>query len=324
MPALPSVLRVKRKADEISVDQLYLKGQTGEAQDSPNKRPLLWQYQLQPTVQTVSSTATQNATETNKEGGWGQEYGQCETAPREFRLVAKPGATRKRKAGEADIATFVEAKRWRPAETQDGLARQATHAEREPSPRKKAPLKRPGAGARKGQGKAEEQRKAVRNQSQTEQNKAQSDKLAEALHKFALESIAQEASPEKPRLTARPKAPALRYRDRHPESFTTSPAKGLGDSEGGNVDIDMSDDEGYVYDTYVRYQHPVVPASLDPADPANGQFGFIVITEQDEEIWETYFEDEDSDDDANSDEEDENGTSSCLSCHTAAAYNHYS
>ena len=70
----------------------------------------------------------------------------------------------------------------------------------------------------------------------------------------------------------------------------------------------MSDDDDYVYDTYVRTKDPVVPAKLESEDPSNIQVGYIVISEEDQPLWETYFEDDvESDKEFETDEEDENG-----------------
>ena len=122
------------------------------------------------------------------------------------------------------------------------------------------------------------------------------------MERFASEIETSDAQPSSPnsqhapsKLKYKPKVPPLRYKDRHPDKSTPQ------------IDVDMMDldsDEGdFVYDTYVR--QPDTAVSLDEM---NGNIGILVITEEDQEVWESYIEDEDSDKDWNSEEEDENGT----------------
>lgn len=301
MSALPTKLRVKRKREDASVGQLYLQEQQ-ELEPHPRKR--LWQYTLQPTF--TSAAEVQRAIETESTAS---QNGTLATATqeqqtREFRIAP----SRKRKAGDADIATFVEAKKARSSASDHATADAATQSGT--AAREVKPLKRPGAGARLGHGKAAQQREEAKKLASSAAREERTNALAESLNRFAQETLERER--EKPRLTVKPKVPALRLRDRHPERF--APVAGSnGSAADMDVDVDMdgSDEEGYVYDTYVRYQHPVVPSTLDASDPANVQIGYIVITEEDNPIWETYFEEEGSEEDVLSDDEDENGKTSC-------------
>jgi len=105
------------------------------------------------------------------------------------------------------------------------------------------------------------------------------------------------------KLRYKPKAP-IRYKDRHLEEPRIS-----NDDDFDAMDIDSSDGTDYIVDTYIR-----VPASnVVSEDDAQSKIGYIVITDQDQELWETYLEEEeDSDKDWNSEEEDENGKRPCL------------
>lgn len=74
------------------------------------------------------------------------------------------------------------------------------------------------------------------------------------------------------------------------------------DNHSANNDDDDDDDEAdYVYDTYIR--RPTDPA----ASVDRRKIGVIVITQEDETLWETYGVDEGEDEDWDSAEEDENG-----------------
>ncbi|KAJ9639529.1 hypothetical protein H2199_006564 [Coniosporium tulheliwenetii] len=95
------------------------------------------------------------------------------------------------------------------------------------------------------------------------------------------------------KLKYKPKAPPLRYKDRHPDTVMIEM-----DTEMMDVDSDEGD---FVYDTYVR--EPDTAVSIDEM---NGNIGILVITEEDQEVWESYIDDDDSDKDWNSEEEDEN------------------
>ena len=74
---------------------------------------------------------------------------------------------------------------------------------------------------------------------------------------------------------------------------------------------DHDNDEDWVTDTYLRHPN----SEVEPADGgttslgSKGQtaIGLLVITDEDEEIWESYAQHEDSDSDVDTDEDDENG-----------------
>lgn len=79
--------------------------------------------------------------------------------------------------------------------------------------------------------------------------------------------------------------------------------------------IEIESEEDFVYDTYVRSSGQVVSRPKDIAEPMiseagnieNNKIGILVIEDADQEIWETFAEEEESDKEWNSDEEDENG-----------------
>jgi len=68
--------------------------------------------------------------------------------------------------------------------------------------------------------------------------------------------------------------------------------------------LDDVDDDDYVYDTFMRYSEAKPLHVVD----TTAAIGFLVIPEEDEELWEIYGEDEgDSDQDWDSEQDDENG-----------------
>lgn len=79
--------------------------------------------------------------------------------------------------------------------------------------------------------------------------------------------------------------------------------------------IDIESEKDFVYDTYVRSSGQVVSTPKDMTEPRvselenidNNTIGILVIEDEDQEIWDTFAEEEGSDKEWNSEEEDENG-----------------
>jgi hypothetical protein len=90
-----------------------------------------------------------------------------------------------------------------------------------------------------------------------------------------------------------PKAPRLRYKDRHPEE-----AAALARKDPHAMDVDS---EGYVYDTYVA--EVIMPDADGKLEEPQGNIGYIVLTEEDEEWW---YEDDGTDKEFDTDDEDSN------------------
>jgi hypothetical protein len=91
----------------------------------------------------------------------------------------------------------------------------------------------------------------------------------------------------------KPKAPAQRFADRHPEK-----AAALAEEDGDAMDIDADE---YVYDTYVR--ETIMPDADGKLPEPAGTVGFLVIGEEDEDWWNGENE---SDREFDTDDEDEN------------------
>lgn len=80
------------------------------------------------------------------------------------------------------------------------------------------------------------------------------------------------------------------------------------DDQVTSTGLKIEDEMEYVYDTYVRYAGPKASSSMDTMAAAEGSIGLLVITEQDQELWQTYEEDDgDSEQDWDSEQDDENG-----------------
>ena len=98
----------------------------------------------------------------------------------------------------------------------------------------------------------------------------------------------------------KPKIPAKRSHERHPEVTQPRATDEL-------MEIDGPNDTDYVYDTYVRLRADPSSSQIGDASLGNGTFGILVIDEDEQSLWEEFVDDEDSDKDWNSEDEDENG-----------------
>ncbi|KAI9702598.1 MAG: hypothetical protein M1836_001078 [Candelina mexicana] len=139
--------------------------------------------------------------------------------------------------------------------------------------------------------------------------------LAEQLQEVARQEssiqTSSQVSPKKvatTKLKTRPKVPALRYAERHPEkSYASKTADPM------DLSSDTGDENDFVYDTYIRQPgKPLIDGAdaymenADPEDVFQGNVGLLVITDQDQEEWEAFADNDDSEKDWNSEEEDEN------------------
>ena len=114
-----------------------------------------------------------------------------------------------------------------------------------------------------------------------------------------LQSIEREKQAEKTRF--KPKAPAKRYQERHPEVVHSA----LKPSEAADTSMadvsDMEDDDDWVIEEYVR-----IPAHKMTSDVASTDVGVLVLDgEEDNNLF--FGPENDEDDDLDEDDEDENG-----------------
>lgn len=150
------------------------------------------------------------------------------------------------------------------------------------------PRKRPGAGTAIKHGTVQPIKKApVISNGPSEETLRQFEKFSQDVEN---EEVGKSPlSPSK----IKPKAPKLRFKDRHPEQ-----AAALGIKDPNAMDIDS---EEYVYDTYVR--EIIMPDANGSIPEIQGTIGFIVISEEDEEWW---FGQDESDREFDTDDEDSN------------------
>lgn len=98
----------------------------------------------------------------------------------------------------------------------------------------------------------------------------------------------------------KPKKPALRYKERHPEENTMEVDEGH--MSGVETDEDMDSDSEYIYETYIR-----VPAEDIDNEDDKIDFGILVLDAESDidEFYQEWDNDEEVEDEA---EEDENGS----------------
>jgi hypothetical protein len=179
------------------------------------------------------------------------------------------------------------------------------------------------------------------------------DKLAKELEEVMLDIEAEEnqmdAHHEPPSVPApvilpsRPKGP-LKYKPRNPGTRKTVPTEtprvveAQPDKIEQHAEAEVDSDGDYVYDTYIRVPIHTVASSVSAATPQSGPTGYkdplseantpggisidptrtdigvVVITSDDEDIWDQYLEeDQDSEVDWDGDDVDSNGASfECL------------
>ncbi|KAG4025253.1 hypothetical protein MFRU_062g00060 [Monilinia fructicola] len=99
----------------------------------------------------------------------------------------------------------------------------------------------------------------------------------------------------------KPKKPALRYKERHPEENTMEVDEGH--MSGVETDEDMDSDSEYIYETYIR-----VPAEDIDNEDDKIDFGILVLDAESDidEFYQEWDNDEEVEDEAEEDENDEN------------------
>ncbi|KAK4546675.1 hypothetical protein LTR36_001893 [Oleoguttula mirabilis] len=297
----PEQVRVKRKRDETAPDTLIVEPHHKRA-FTDNAVTQLQYVRQQNAEFSIAPGALSASSEEHMQ--WKQEA--LNHQPKEdvqlggkagrrtFHLTharAGEGVKKTRKSKESNVATFVE----KPiATTESAAVRDTARSAQDAAavlPSDSRPLKRPG----KGTAAATKARRALLDQqAQGTQPHEHIESLANDLHQFTLDEL---ASAPKPKVTAVPRLSAARSRDIH-QQRSSATATQIRDQE-------MTDDQDgdYVYETYVLA--PSGGARAADADPT-GDVGYLIITEDDQSIWEAYIEDEPSDKDWDTDDEDEN------------------
>ena len=305
----PKKVVLKRRRSELPPDTLIVEKKhrsNGDRRIAPATR-----Y-----IRHKASKATIRTTTTNHEN---TESSQQTSRPtnerREFHL-SQPAATptpvaginkKKRKQDDDRVATVVE-KRSKLHDNQTSAISQGVQVDHEPQPLPK-PLKRPGHGTAKAvarQNNATQPKPTTFVEGQIALEQQRLDALAEEMHKFALDEIAKTPKPE---IKSRPKMSAAQARARHqalrpstPEPKTTSQTD----------EMDTSPDSEYVFDTYILApqtpEHTIEGnAQVVHTSDQAGNVGYLVITEDEEKLWEEFIERDELEDSEPEDEDDENG-----------------
>jgi hypothetical protein len=154
--------------------------------------------------------------------------------------------------------------------------------------------KRPGANAGRLPPKLEAHKPKAATHSPSDDMISQFEKFSYDVENEEVEKtrLARLSSPSK----FKPKAPKLRYKDRHPEQ-----AAALEGHDPDAMDAMDVDGDDYVYDTYVR--EIIMPDASGKIPEPRGIVGFIVLTEEEEEWW---FGEDESDREFDTDDQDSN------------------
>jgi hypothetical protein len=265
----PQTLSVKRKRNEAPVDALYLEPSVKKQRSQllPKTPGFVFRRLTKPNDTPQQSLAPPTP-----------------TTERRFHLDATAKAQGKRVFAEARART----------QGQNGTRDGHTHAPgsdgapQEPS----RPQKRPGAGS----ALRTNAKPAIDLKARSAEPTAHDVRELEALSKQVEKEdnlLIPLSSPSK----HKPKPPAQRFAQRHPEKAAALAAYGE-THDGDAMDIDTDE---YVYDTYVR--EPIIPDADGKLPEPTGTVGFLVIGEEDEDWWNG--EDE-SDKEFDTDDEDEN------------------
>jgi hypothetical protein len=225
---------------------------------------------------------------------------------------AEGSKSRKRKQNEASLPTVFE-KRQRKFE--DDNSTHHFNDEEPQAPTPSAPPKRPGKGSavRSQAKKPAPTNPEDENVAHRQQREVQA--LAQEMHQFALEQLAKTP---KPQIKTKPKLPPSRSRALHEKQQPpASPQRSnLESNKDQDDDTNMDSDSEYVYDTYVLAPVPQQPSNHPAAEEEEAptqslpnptaNIGYLIITEADESLWETYMHDLEGSDSEPTDEDDEN------------------
>ena len=283
----PNQVQLKRKRNEEPLDVLLLQGG-----DRSGDRPAEGTRYVR--QRNENDTGDKGEIEQPKQDTTNGQKSTRRPAPngarRIFELQHKPNdASRKRKKSddnEEDIATFVEKKIKHQVEA--ATERKAPEERSAPA----TPLKRPGKGS-----SLRTPTKPAK-PAETEHERKQMEAMAAYMHEAALEELKTET---RPKAVTTPKLSGARSREIHRQRAATNGSISIK----SEMDLD-DDDDTYVYDTYILAPATDVGAIQVDELGQLDNVGYLVITEDDRSLWETYLEDEPSEKDWNSDDDDEN------------------
>ena len=278
--AEPTLVQLKRKRTDEPVDCLYLQG-AGELPKSKYIRRS--KHKSNSRTSEESEQPLQNDAPTISASTQPKENAE----KRVFELQRKPvTASRKRKDAEEDIATFVEKKQ----KNKYGVATNTEQSLPEEVSEPARPLKRPG------QGSNLRTPTKPKPQAETDVERKEMEALAAYMHSTALSDLGSKP-PTKHTSVSAPKLSGARSQALHRQRAVTN---------GSVSGMDLDDEDSYVYETYILAPSIDMGAvQVDELGPG-GSVGYLVITDDDRSLWETYLEDDGSEGDWDSEEDDEN------------------
>jgi hypothetical protein len=318
----PNTVRLQRRRNELPPDQLFVERRLAEKRkEHPSEDGTRGYYVRQKrdtdNSDLPSSQADLSGNNTESPRNVGSSLSALE-ARRIFHLKhASPLApsvqsskTRKRKQSD-DFATVVEKKQKKVDPDNSASSLQPIDEDDAPTSTPSAPPKRPGRGsALRPQANKPDPVKAE-NENIVARQQRELAALAQEMHQFALDELAKTP---KPQIKTKPKLTPSRSRALHEKQAPASPSRAAPTNNADDEDTAMDSDSEYVYDTYVLAP---APTSLDMQDPVNNKkeplvvpsnVGYLIITEDDEQLWEAYIHDLEGSDSEPTDEDDENGT----------------
>lgn len=312
----PNTVRLQRKRNELPPDQLYVERKRKHDQSVEESRGFYIRQKRETDLHSTQVDSGSQNVEGTENGFSAQSAASALEARRVFHLQhasttaasLQSNKNRKRKSVD-DFATVVE-KRKKKADGNESvvpLNQIDEHDEQDSPP--SAPPKRPGRGSaiRPRAKKAEPVN--PENENVVARQQRERAALAQEMHQFALDELAKTP---KPQIKTKPKLTPSRSRALHEQHVPASPSR-VAPSKDTDEDTAMDEDSEYVYDTYVLAP---APTSLDANDPVDvhktlsipSNVGYLVITEDDEQLWETYIHNLGDSDSEPTDEDDENGT----------------
>jgi hypothetical protein len=313
----PSTVRLQRRRNELPPDQLFVERRLAEKRkEHPSEDGTRGYYVRQKrdtdNSDLPSSQADLSGNNAESLRNVGSSLSALE-ARRIFHLKhASPLApsvqsskTRKRKQSD-DFATVVEKKQKKVDPDNSASSLQPIDEDDAPTSTPSAPPKRPGRGsALRPQANKPDPVKAE-NENIVARQQRELAALAQEMHQFALDELAKTP---KPQIKTKPKLTPSRSRALHEKQAPASPSRAAPTNNADDEDTAMDSDSEYVL--------APAPTSLDMQDPVNtkkeplvvpSNVGYLIITEDDEQLWETYIHDLEGSDSEPTDEDDENGT----------------
>ena len=211
--------------------------------------------------------------------------------------TSSDGVKKHRRSKDSGVATFVERSVPLKTAAAHNKAANSSNSLQSRSPSELQPLKRPGRSS--ALPKAGPPAVAPHTAIGAQQPK-NLEGLADELHRFALDEV---AAAQKLKVIATPKLSAARSRALHLQrTAKREPLR----QEGQDAEMSVAEDADYVYETYILAPRLDGGNAEMPLDDMTGDVGYLVITEEDQALWEAYMEEEASDRDWDTDDEDEN------------------